>query len=83
MKTDWYDATKIWWSFLWRNAIIILPTCFLTGFVLGVLGYLLDIPLEQLETFLEILGYILTFTLPIITMKWLLNKQIINIKSKE
>jgi membrane protein DedA with SNARE-associated domain len=80
MKTSWYDAAKIWWSFLWRNVLIVVPSCLLAGFVLGDS---LDVPIGDLKVYASILGYILTFTLPIITMKWLLNKQIINVKNKE
>ncbi|MBC3766049.1 hypothetical protein [Neptunicella marina] len=74
IEVSWKIALRIWWSISWRTAVIILPTTFLVGAILGFGMALFSIPIEPNKIYLQLLGASISIVLSVWILKWVLGK---------
>ena len=74
VEVKWIHAIQVWWSWLWRTMIFVLPISFLIGIVAGFIMISLDIDIQSNTFFLQLLGGCVGIYFSISIMKKILSK---------
>lgn len=77
LQITWKLAIKVWWSYAWRNLVVIVVSFFagmLVGAIAGGIMGALGIDLGTIKIVTSIMGFIIGLGLSIIPMKMILGK---------
>ena len=74
VEVKWIHAVQVWWSWLWRTMIIVLPVSFLVGMVAGLIMSALSIDIQENAFFLQIIGGSIGIYFSVSVLKKILNK---------
>ena len=83
LEVTWKRATKVWWSYVWRNLIAVVAAFLISGLIGAVLGFVLSLtgmPLQTIQMICAPIGLILGILVSIIPMKMILNKEFGNFR---
>ena len=79
LEITWSKAARVWWGFVWRSLISMVPAALLGGLIGAGLGYVLrsvDISSAVVSLVMMIVGGLLGLVVSIYAMKWLLRSEI-------
>lgn len=74
VEVKWIHAVQVWWSWLWRTMIFVLPVSFLVGMLAGVIMAALNLDLQKNAYLLQIVGAGIGIFFSIRVMRKILNK---------
>jgi ABC-type multidrug transport system permease subunit len=74
VEVKWIHAIQVWWSWLWRTMVLVLPISFLVGIVAGFIMVALDIDIQANTIFLQLVGGGVGIYFSIRVMKKILSK---------
>ena len=74
VEVKWIHAIQVWWSWLWRTMVLVLPISFLIGIVAGIIMVALDIDIQANTMFLQLVGGCVGIYFSIRVMKKILSK---------
>ena len=77
LEVTWKRATRVWWSYLWRNLIAIIAAMVIGGIIGAILGFslgALGVPLETIQIIVMPIGAIIGLLISIVPMKMILGK---------
>jgi hypothetical protein len=77
LEVTWKRATKVWWSYLWRNLIAIVAAMVIGGIIGAIFGFVLGalgISTETIQIVVMPIGAIIGLLISIIPIKMILNK---------
>jgi hypothetical protein len=77
LEITWKRATRVWWSYLWRNLIAIIIGMLLggiNGFILGFVLSMLGASSETVQFIVMPIGGIIGLLISIVPMKMILGK---------
>lgn len=77
LEVTWKRATRVWWSYLWRNLIAMIAAMivgaiigFLLGFALGAVG----VPAETIQMITAPIGVVVGLLISIVPIRMILGK---------
>ncbi len=74
VEVKWIHAIQVWWSWLWRTMVIVLPLSLLVGGVAGFIMGVLSINVQENAFFLQIVGGCIGIYFSVSVMKKILSK---------
>lgn len=77
IKPTFKHALRVWWSYLWRNLLMIVAAMLVGGIVGAVLGGVLGVlgvPLETIKLIVAPIGAVIGLALSIFPIYWILGK---------
>jgi ABC-type multidrug transport system permease subunit len=74
VEVKWIHAIQVWWSWLWRTMIIVLPLSLLAGMVAGFIMSALSIDIQENAFFLQMMGGSIGVYFSVSVMKKILSK---------
>jgi ABC-type multidrug transport system permease subunit len=74
IEVKWIHAVQVWWSWLWRTMIIVLPVSFLVGMLAGVMMAALNLDVQKNAFLIQIVGAFIGIYFSISVMRKILNK---------
>jgi ABC-type multidrug transport system permease subunit len=74
VEVKWIHAIQVWWSWLWRTMVIVLPSSLLVGIITGFIMSALSIDIQENTFFIQIVGGSIGIYSSVSVMKKILNK---------
>ncbi len=77
LEITWKRATKVWWSYLWRNLLAIIAAMIIGGLIGGILGFILGMlgaSKEIVQLVVAPIGLIIGIGISIAPIKMILGK---------
>ncbi len=77
LEITWKRASRIWWSYLWRNIIAIIRAVIIGAIIGGVLGFILGMlgtSTDISKLIVQPLGFLIGLGISIIPLKLILGK---------
>ena len=77
LEITWKRATRVWWSFLWRNLIAIVVSMilgFIAGYIFGFIMKMLGASNETVQFVVTPIGGIIGLLISIVPIKMILGK---------
>lgn len=77
LEPTWGRAVKVWWAYLWRSLVAIIPAAVISvvvGFVLGIVLAIFGVPRETMKLITKIIGFIIGSLITIVPIKLILEK---------
>jgi ABC-type multidrug transport system permease subunit len=74
VEVKWIHAIQVWWSWLWRTMVIVLPLSLLVGIIAGFIMSALSIDIQENTFFIQIVGGSIGIYFSVSVMKKILNK---------
>lgn len=77
LEVTWKRATKVWWSYLWRNILAIIGAILIGGLVGGIFGFILGMvgtSQETIQLVVAPIGFIIGIGISIVPIKMILGK---------
>lgn len=77
LEVTWKRATRVWWSYLWRNLIVLIVAIIAGAIAGGILGFILGLigtPREVVQVLVMPVGFIIGLGASIIPLKLILGK---------
>ena len=77
LEITWKRATRVWWSYLWRNLIALIAAAVLGGifgFIMGFILAMLGVSSETVQLIVIPVGFIIGLLISIVPMKMILGK---------
>lgn len=75
VDVKWIHALQVWWSWLWRTMIWVLPISFMMGVLAGITFNMLGINIEENIIFIQLIGGVIGFYFSVKIMKNILSKR--------
>lgn len=83
LEPTWSIAVKVWWAYLWRSLVAIVPAFVISivlGFVTGILFAMLGLPKDTAKLIVKITGFVMGLSISIVPMKLILGKDFGNFR---
>ena len=77
LEITWGRVVRVWWSYFWRNLVVILAAMILggmVGFVVGLIMGMLGASMATVQYVTAPLGVVIGLVLSVIPMKMILGK---------
>jgi len=74
VEVKWIHAIQVWWSWLWRTMVFVLPFSVLAGIVVGIVFSLLSINIQEYILIPQALGGVIGIYFSVRIMKKILSK---------
>lgn len=77
LEVTWKRATKVWWSYFWRNILAIIAAMIIGGVVGGILGFILGVlgaSTDIVKVVAAPIGFIIGLGISIVPIKMIIGK---------
>lgn len=77
LEITWSRATRVWWSYLWRNLLAIIGAVVIGAIVGGILGFImgmLGVPQATIQLIVAPISFVIGLGISIIPLKMILGK---------
>lgn len=77
LEVTWKRATKVWWSYLWRNLTALVAAMVIGGIIGAIFGFVLGalgVSVETIQVIVMPIGAIIGLLISIVPIKMILGK---------
>jgi len=74
VEVKWIHAIQVWWSWLWRTMVWVLPISFAMGIIVGIAFNILGINIQENTIYIQIVGGAIGIYFSVKIMKNILGK---------
>ncbi|MEM9159284.1 MAG: hypothetical protein AAGB46_09565 [Verrucomicrobiota bacterium] len=77
LEVTWKRATRVWWSYLWRNLVAVIvgfAASFIVSFVVGAILGMIGVDLQIIRIIGGAIGFVIGFGVSIVPVKMILGK---------